>query len=604
MTQHNLLKDTLSASGKRWFLREADERQVAFYVQRFSLPEPVARLLVSRGIPEESLDNYLTPSLKKSLPDPAHLKDMDKAVARLMAAISKGEKIAVFGDYDVDGATSSALLKRYFKALGYDITIYIPDRMSEGYGPNINALEKLKAQGHGLVITVDCGTTSFDPLKKAKEIGLDVIVIDHHIGEPNLPEAVAIVNPNRLDQQDSPCQDCAAVGIVFMTLVALQKALRDQGFFEAKTAPDLLQFLDLVATGTVCDVVPLKGLNRAFVKQGLKVFARRQNTGLRALADASGIDTFPSAYHLGFLIGPRINAGGRVGSSALGADLLSSDDPYHCQEIATQLSTYNEERKLIEADVLEEAKKQADSLENLETTPVLIIAGKNWHPGVIGIVAGRLKDHYHKPTFVISLDDHGVGKGSARSVSGFDIGSMIQAAKQEGLLEAGGGHAMAGGLTIQENQLKHFETFCLKRLQRSIEKEGLDLTPSIKIDARLAAGGASIELLEHFEKLSPYGQGNPNPRFLFDELSLVKADIVGKDHVRCIFTDFSKSGKLSGISFRSVGTPLGDLLLNARGKWFSAVGTLKLDEWNGRKRVQFMLEDIIQTTLVDLKKQA
>lgn len=601
MTQNNLLGDALSTSGKRWFLRNADERQVAFYVQKFGLPEPVAKLLVSRGIPEKDMGNYLSPSLKNSLPDPAHLKDMDKAVARLKDALLKKEKIAVFGDYDVDGATSSALLKRYFQALGMDLTIYIPDRITEGYGPNIKALEHLKKQGNALVITVDCGTTSFAPLARAKEIGLEVIVIDHHIGEPNLPEAVAIVNPNRLDQRESPCKDCAAVGVVFMTLVALQKSLREDGYFKDKTEPNLLHFLDLVATGTVCDVVALKGLNRAFVKQGLKVFANRQNTGLRALADTSGIDTFPSAYHLGFLIGPRINAGGRVGSSALGAELLSIDDPYRCQEIATKLSTYNDERKIIEAEVLEEAKKQAESLEGLEDLPVLIVAGRNWHPGVIGIVAGRLKDQYSKPTFVISLDDQGVGKGSARSVSGLDIGSLIQAAKQEGILEAGGGHAMAGGLTIQENQLKHFETFCKMRIQKRIDKEGLDLTPSIKIDARLANGGATIELLEHFEKLSPYGQGNPNPRFLFEELSIVKADIVGENHVRCIFTDFSKSGQLSGISFRSVGTPLGDLLLNARGKWLSAVGTLKLDEWNGRKRVQFMLEDIVETNLAKVE---
>ena len=597
MTQHNLLGDALSASGKRWFLRSADERQIAFYVQKFGLSEAVSKLLVSRGISEKDIENYLNPSLKNALPDPAHLKDMDKAVQRLKEAILKQEKTAVFGDYDVDGATSSALLKRYFQALGIDITIYIPDRMTEGYGPNIKALEHLQKQGNTLVITVDCGTTSFEPVAKAKERGLDVIVIDHHIGEPSLPEAIAIVNPNRLDQQESPCKDCAAVGVVFMTLIALQKSLREEGYFNYKKEPNLLGFLDLVATGTVCDVVALKGVNRAFVKQGLKVFANRQNTGLRALADASGIDTYPSSYHLGFLIGPRINAGGRVGSSALGAELLSIDDPYRCQEIATQLSTYNEERKAIEANVLEEAKKHVESLENLKDLPALIIAGRHWHPGVIGIVAGRLKDHYSKPTFVISLDEKGIGKGSARSISGLDIGSLIQAAKQDGILEAGGGHAMAGGLTISENQLKHFETFCKTRIQRSIEKEGLDLTPSLKIDVRLAPGGATIDLLEQFEKLSPYGQGNPNPRFLFEELSVVKADIVGENHVRCIFTDFSKSGQLSGISFRSVGTPLGDLLLNARGKWLSAVGTLKLDEWNGRKRVQFMLEDGVETRL-------
>lgn len=600
-TPNNLLGDDLSTSGKRWFLRDADDRQIAFYVQRFGLPEAVARLLVARGIPENTLESYLKPSLKASLPDPFHLKDMDKAVKRLMQALSSSEKIAVFGDYDVDGATSSALLKRYFQALGLDLTVYIPDRLQEGYGPNTSALERLKKAGHDLIITVDCGTTSFEPLTAAKAMGLDVIVIDHHIAEPKHPDVVALVNPNRLDQIDSPCQDCAAVGVVFVTLIALQKQLRETGFFKEKTEPDLLSFLDLVATGTVCDVVALKGLNRAFVKQGLKVMSRRQNTGLRALADVSGIESYPTAYHLGFLLGPRINAGGRVGSSALGAELLSCHDPSRAREISEHLSMYNEERKNIEAQVLEEALAQGE-LENAKDTdaPILVVAGENWHAGVIGIVAGRLKEAFNKPSIVISLEKKGPvleGKGSARSIPGLDIGSLIQAAKQEGLLEAGGGHAMAGGLSIQGQNIEGFKDFCTKRLTHIIEKENLDLTPAIKIDARLSAGGASIELAEKFEMLAPYGQGNATPRFLFEELSVVRADIVGENHVRCIFTDFSKSGKLSGIAFRCVGTPLGDLLLNARGKWLSAVGTLSLDEWNGVKRVQFRLEDLVQTSL-------
>lgn len=604
MTQNNLLGDHLSLSEKRWFLRDADDRQVAFYVQKFDLPEAVARLLVARGIPEENLEIYLKPSLKSSLPDPSHLKDMDKAIERFLKAISKGEKIAVFGDYDVDGATSSALLKRYFKALGLEITVYIPDRMKEGYGPNTSALKRLKKEGHDLVITVDCGTTSFEPLALAHEIGLDVIVIDHHIGEPKHPETIALINPNRLDQLESPCKDCAAVGVVFVTLVALQKKLREIGFFEKKTPPDLLSFLDLVATGTVCDVVALKGLNRAFVKQGLKVLAHRQNIGLRALCDVSGVDSYPTAYHLGFLLGPRINAGGRVGSSALGAELLSCEDPNGAYDIAQQLSLYNEERKTIEAQVLEEALAQGES-ENAkdETAPLLVVAGENWHAGVIGIVAGRLKDKFNKPVIVISLEaKEGAleGKGSARSVSGLDIGSLIQAAKQEGLLEAGGGHAMAGGLSIQGKNIDSFKEFCIKRLRHIIKKEKLDLTPALKIDARLSVGGASIALAEKFDALAPYGQGNATPRFLLEELSIVRSDIVGENHVRFVLTDFSKSGKLSGIAFRCVGTPLGDLLLNARGKWLSAVGTLNLDEWNGVKRVQFRLEDLVQTSLAKL----
>lgn len=598
MTSHNLLGDALSVLGKRWMLRTADERQVTYLCQRFELPEPVARLLVSRGIDDETVPTFLNPSIKGTLPDPFHLKDMDKAIARLQRALETQEKIAVFGDYDVDGATSSALLKRYFAQLGVPVTVYIPDRILEGYGPNTQALETLRQQGHTLVITVDCGTTAFEPFARAADIGLDVIVLDHHSAEPTLPAVTALVNPNRLDQEESTVRHCAAVGIVFLTLVALQKNLRESGYFQGKPAPDLLSYLDLVATGTVCDVVPLMGLNRAFVKQGLKVFANRHNQGLTALADVAGIDSYPSAYQLGFLIGPRINAGGRVGTSGLGAELLSCEDPQRCQVIAHQLNAYNEERKAVEAAVLHEATAQATAiLAQGEDVPILILASRDWHPGVIGIVAGRLKDQFNKPTMVIAVDEQGVGKGSARSVVGLDIGHLIHGAKQAGHLVAGGGHAMAGGLTIEMTSLEAFRTFCRERIERAMAKDGLDLTPSLKIDARLAAGGASLSLLERFEQLAPYGQGNPTPRFLFDELSLVKADIVGANHIRCIFTDFAKSGQLSGISFKSVGTPLGDLLLNARGKWFSAVGTLKLDEWNGRRRVQFMLEDLVQTTL-------
>ncbi len=579
----------LSVTGKRWIMRETCERTSMGLAQTHALDPLIAQLILNRGITDQTIDSYLVPSLKASLPDPFHLKDMDVCIHRLMTAITSGsEKIAIFGDYDVDGATSSALLKRYFRALGIDLTIYIPDREREGYGPNTKALSQLKQDGHSLVISVDCGTTAFEALAHAKSIGLDMIVIDHHIAEPNLPECVGIINPNRLDQVSSSAKDCAAVGVVFLTLVALQKTLRDSGFFSSRAEPDLLSFLDLVATGTVCDVVALKGLNRAYVKQGLKVMAKRQNPGLTALADISGLTSFPSAYHLGFLIGPRINAGGRVGQSHIGADLLSSDDPKACAQKATQLDIFNTERKEIEAQVLAEAQKQAEVHQD---NPMIIVAGTGWHPGVIGIVAGRLKEQYHKPAFVISIDEQGIGKGSGRSVSGFDIGSMIQAARQKGILENGGGHAMAGGLTIHQDQLETFRHFCFERLSKEIDKGTLDLTPALKLDATLTIGAATIEFLESMEQLAPYGQGNPTPKLRFDNVNILKADVVGENHVRCVLSDFEKTGSLKAIAFRALGTPLGDALLAKRTDFISLAGSLKLDEWNGRKTVQFMIDD-------------
>jgi exonuclease RecJ (EC 3.1.-.-) len=591
----------LSVLGKRWQVREANDRTVLFYQQKYSLPAIVARLLVARGIQEPELESFLNPSLKALMPDPSHLKDMDKAITRLVAALQGRQKIAVFGDYDVDGATSSALLKRYFQMLGHDITVYIPDRIKEGYGPNSAALSKLKASGHDLVITVDCGTASFEALDYAQTLGLDVIVIDHHIAELKLPPAYAIINPNRFDQ-DSPLKHCAAAGVVFVTLVALNAALRAINF--PHPLPDLLTLLDLVATGTVCDVVPLTGLNRAFVRQGLKIFAKRQNKGLKALADVAGIDAEPSAYHLGFLIGPRINAGGRVGEASLGARVLATHDEAEARQIATQLSIFNEERQAIEATVLAEAMAQAEPQEG----PILVVHSQGWHPGVIGIVAGRLKDKFYKPTLVISFQeqiDEGqadpqtttlgegqiLGKGSGRSIEGLDLGSLIQRAKHQGLLVNGGGHMMAAGLTIALEHLEAFKAFLIEQ----VTAMRLDLTPALKLDGFLTASGVTVALGESLEALAPFGQGHPGPRFLFDGLCVLKADVVGKNHVRCVFSDFGGQGRLNGIAFRALETPLGDLLLQAaqshQHKAVQIAGTLKLDEWQGQRKVQIFIDD-------------
>lgn len=587
-TDANLLGEKLSVLGKKWVLREGNERQVTFYKQKYDLPEIIARILVSRGIQEQHLSSYLSPALKTLLPDPYHLKDMEKAVHRLEAALKNQQKIAIFGDYDVDGATSSALLKRYLQNLGVEATLCIPDRIEDGYGPTPKLFNQLKDTGHDLIITVDCGTTAFEALETAKALNLDVIILDHHIPSPKFPAAVAFVNPNRLDQV-SPCTMCAAVGVTFLFVVAMQSHLKKQGFFATRPEPDLLQYLDLVATGTICDVVPLEGLNRAFVKQGLKVLSRRKNIGLRALLESSNLDTLPTTYHLGFILGPRINAGGRVGEASLGARLLSTEDPFEATQMAGHLSRYNEERQRIETEVLAKAVPLAQAQEG----PLVMVGSDGWHPGVIGIVAGRLKEMFHKPSIVISFDETGLGKGSARSIPGLDMGSLIQAGHQVGLVVSGGGHPMAGGLTVKKDKLEALQDFFHQR----ILKQSLSLTPSVKLDAFLSLKGVSPELIEKLDLLEPYGQGHPAPRFLFEEVRVLKATPVGTNHIRCLLGSFGEAGSLMAIAFRSLETPLGDLLLNAQGKWLSLVGTLKGDDWQGTQRVQFIIEDAVETLL-------
>lgn len=428
LSQASQLSDILSFSGQRWTLREADERLTAHFHRQHDLPEAVARVLAGRGVSAEEAESFLNPTLKALLPDPSHLKDMDIAAERLCAAVMSGECVAVFGDYDVDGATSSALLLRFLRALGTRCLSHIPDRMREGYGPNLPALLSLKAQGAAVVVTVDCGTVAFEPLESATQAGLDIIVVDHHLSEARLPKVLAVVNPNRLDET-SPCRTLAAVGVTFLLCVAITRQLRAAGWFAARTEPNLLALLDLVALGTVCDVMPLTGLNRAFVSQGLKVLATRSNPGLAALADVAGVSDVPNAYTLGFLLGPRINAGGRVGKADLGTRLLSSEDGAAIPSIARELDVFNAERKAIETLVLEQAIAAAEASDT--NAPVLVVRGEGWHQGVIGIVAGRLKERYRKPVAVVSFEN-GVGKASARSITGVDFGGAVASAKAQG----------------------------------------------------------------------------------------------------------------------------------------------------------------------------
>lgn len=575
---------TLSLSGKKWSFTETSWQEVMAVAQKYDLPEVIARILVARGIGSDFIEDFLNPTLKKLLPNPLHLKDMDKAIALVHQTLVQGKKIAVLGDYDVDGATSSALLTRFFRGLGQNIRVYIPDRIDEGYGPNPQAMQTLKDEGHSLVITVDCGTTSFEALSHARDIGLDIIVLDHHIGEPSLPPCAALVNPNRLDET-SPYKDLAAVGVSFLFCVALHKYLKDQAFpIPQGEALDLLSLLDLVAIGTVCDVMPLRGLNRAFVQQGLKIMKKRQNVGVRTLMDCSGLNEAPNVYHLGFVIGPRINAGGRVGKADYGSRLLRSDDEVESMNLAQALTNYNLERQEIERGVLEDALHQALSQEEKS---VIVVSGQTWHPGVIGIVASRLKERFNRPACVISFDESGMGKASARSVSGFDFGSLIHAAKQQGILLGGGGHAMAGGFSIEAGRLEEFQSFACQTLERL----NLDLTPRLTIDGSLSVEAASFEFVDILEQLAPYGQGNPTPRFMFENVSILKPEVFGTGHIRCILS--SLGGKsIQALAFRSVDTALGEAILGAKGKLVNVVGTIKSDTWQGRRKISFFLDDL------------
>ena len=578
-----------SVKERLWRLKPSDERQALALAQHFNLPLIIASLLTQRGITLEHAAFFLEPKLKDSLPDPSSLQDLDKAVSRLIHAIENKEKIAIFGDYDVDGATSSALLSRYFSALGVPVTIYIPDRILEGYGPNTQALLKLAQDNVRVVITVDCGTTAFEPLEAARAAGLDTIIIDHHIPESKHPPVVALVNPNRLDESGE-WGYLAAVGVCFLFLVGLNRGLRQRGFFKGSpygvSEPDLTTLLDLVALGTVCDVVPLKGLNRAFVARGLDVMRHRRNLGLKTLMDVAGVRECPEPYHLGFTLGPRINAGGRIGTSRLGVDLLTTEDPVEATRLAQTLDQFNRERQRVEQTVLEEAIEQVHT--HQKDTPILVVSSVGWHPGVIGIVASRLKEQFNRPALVVSFEEENtIGKGSGRSVVGLDLGSYIQGAKQKGLLVNGGGHMMAAGFSVAWNQLGAFHQF----LQDRFIQSRLQISNELSIDAFLTLKGASLDFVKILKKLSPYGQGNPSPRFLFEHVQILKSQIVGKNHVRCLLTDKS-GGRLFGTAFQSAESPLGEALLTSGQRSVHLVGTLKSDSWMGEERVQLTIEDL------------
>ena len=567
-----------SATGRRWVGPTGDEDRLAeAMAQDTQLPAPLCRILVRRGVSAQDAAAFFAPTLRDLLPDPRSLKDMDAASARFLNAVAQGERIAVFADYDVDGGTSAALLINWLRDMGRPATLYVPDRIDEGYGPNDEAMSAL-AKDHDLIICVDCGTLSHGPIAAAK--GADVIVLDHHLGGETLPDAVAVVNPNRQDETGDLAHLCAA-GVVFLMLVDANRILREQG----QKGPDLIAMLDLVGLATVADVAPLIGVNRAFVRQGLTVMARRNRIGMTALSDVAGLDQAPTSYHLGFLLGPRVNAGGRIGKADLGARLLSTNDKHEAESIAAKLDALNTDRREVEAQVRDLALEQAT--ERGLDGPLVWAAGEGWHPGVVGIVAARLKEATNRPAIVIGLDGD-EGKGSGRSVSGIDLGAVIQRAAAEGLLIKGGGHKMAAGLTVARNMLEP----AMARLNELLAKQGAgDIGPAdLKISSILMPGAATITLINQIEDAGPFGAGAPAPRFAFPDCQIHFAKQVGANHLKISFGD-GLGGRIDAISFGAMDGPMGPMLLSHNGARFHLAGRLEINTWQGRQSVQLRLED-------------
>lgn len=585
-----------SVKGLRWRERldSASKGTALAISQRYGLPDLMGRVLAARGAQIGDAELFLDPTIKALMPDPSALRDMDKAVARLADAVEERTSVAIFGDYDVDGACSSALVARFFAHHGLAARIYIPDRLFEGYGPNAQAIKTLVKEGARLIVTVDCGTTSFAPLAVARDLGADCIVIDHHQADERLPDVHAVVNPNRQDDVSGLGHLCAA-GVTFMVLVALTRELRRRGTYGANVSePDLLGLLDLVALATVADVVPLAGLNRAFVKKGLAVMHQRANTGLRALADAAGLTQAPTPYHLGFILGPRINAGGRIGDAGLGARLLSIGDDIEAQRIAQMLERLNRERKDIEAAMLEEAMGLAEAqLARDALSPILMIGSEQFHKGIVGLVASRLTERFARPSCVIAWQKSGdgadgEGTGSLRSIAGVDLGSAVRAAAAAGHLVKGGGHAMAAGLTVKRSRYEALQAF----LGSALSQPGTAVvaSPVLEIDAALVASGASDDLVSLIERAGPFGQGNPQPRFAFPSHRAKFAKIVGGAHVR-VLLEGGDGSRLEAVAFRAAGQPLGDLLMNAGGMPLHVAGQLRRDTWGGRTKIELSIDD-------------
>ena len=578
--------NALSVSGKNWILKKYDEEEITFLKDNFFLDEITSKLLSIRKIKKEDIKSFLNPSIKNFLPNPNNLIDMEKATLRTISAIDNKEKIGIFGDYDVDGATSTALLGKYFSELKIPYEIYIPDRRKEGYGPTIKSFEELIKKDVKIIFTVDCGTLSFDAINYAKKNKIDVIVLDHHQSEINLPEAFSVINPNRLDD-NSGLQYLCAAGVTFMFLVSMNRGLRLKDCFQKHDViePNLMNYLDLVSLGTVCDVVPLIGLNRAMVKQGLKILKSKKNLGLKTLLDICKIETKPSIYHLGYMLGPRINAGGRVGKCSHGANLLLDTDPKNAFRLASELDQFNKERQMLEKDLLQ---KILVEVKNYSKDPVLVISGNDWHEGVIGIVAARLKDKFNKPVIIISVNNK-IGKASARSINGFDIGSVIIAATQEKILLKGGGHKMACGFSINVENIKKFKDFIFRKFKNI--NEDLTSEKPLFMDSVISPSALNLEFYNQINELAPFGSGNPEPRFIIKDLKTINGKIVGEKHIKSILVGLDGSS-IKTIAFNAIENDVGTYLLKKNNKPFNIAGKLSLNEWKGQSNVEFIIDDI------------
>ncbi len=583
------MDSNVSLGGNIWKLSQVDESLCARIAEAYHLSPSVARILCLRGIGLAEAEEFINPKIQKLMPDPNVMKDVAKTAERIADAVEKNEQIAIIGDYDVDGATSTSILVRFFRNVGIEPLVHIPSR-EEGYGPSDLAFEEFKAGGATLVLTIDCGTTAFDVLNRAAA-DFDIIVIDHHEAEMKLPQVFAVVNPKRLDD-DNPyvyLQYMSAVGVGFMVLVAVNRVLRQRGFYQTRTEPDLMQLLDLVALGTVCDVVPLLGLNRAYVKQGLKVMAKQQNIGLKHLMQVLNMQEAPTAYHLGYTIGPRINACGRVGDARLGSKLLCSHNELEAQMLAEQFNQFNMERKEIENFVLLEAIEQVEG--RPQEYPMAFAYGENWHQGVIGIVAGKLRERYNIPAFVMSVEADEV-KGSARSVENVDLGALIMTAKEQGVITGGGGHIMAAGFSLTKEQIPAFRKFVGEYIRQHFGDE--KVMPVLNVDCVLNAGAVTEKLCDDLSMLEPYGSGNTEPLIMLQNVRVVYPQAVGTGgHVRCTLQS-TLGDKISAIAFRVADSEIGYAMLNNKGELFDAVGYVRCDSWQGKKRVQFMINDLMR----------
>ena len=584
--QANILQGFNSYTDSKWQVKTFDERQAELISQKFEVSNLIAKLFSIRNISIDDIASYLNPTLKDNMPDPNILMDMEKACERILVALKNNEKIAIFGDYDVDGSTSTSCLIKYFNLLGVEVVYHIPDRFTEGYGPNKEAFQKFIDQNINIIFTLDCGTLAYNEIKFAKDNNIDVIVIDHHQPEINLPEAYAMIYPNRLDDTTN-LGYLAAVGVTFMFIVGLNRKLRESKWFDnILKEPNIISLLDMVSLGTICDVVPLVGINRLLVQKGLEVFSKKPNIGLTALIDKANINNKISTYDLGFKLGPRINAGGRLGKSKHGTELLTCEDEAKAADIATELDNFNKERQTIEAHIL---KTAIDSLTSEQIAKKIIFAyGQDWHEGVIGIIASRIKQKFKKPCIVFSAKN-GIAKGSGRSIKGIDLGNLIIAATQKGIVTQGGGHAMAAGLTLDEDKILLLQDFIEDRLDSN--SIALDIDDTNHADSIINITAVNSELYDDINKLGPFGSNNEEPNFIIKSTKITFIKEFGDNHIRCgLSSDIDKN--VEGITFRSKNTPLGDAIMNNKGKLVSLYGKIKVNEWGGRRIPQFHIEDI------------